>query len=237
MTAAPRRPVLDPEQEAARLRPAYLDDEEAAATAAQARFDAFARHCEAWLGGRGVTLACAPGCAHCCHSLVSLTPPEAFRLAAHVDAMAEGGALKARIVAHAAAHGRKDGAARMRGRVACPCLDPETALCAVHPARPLTCRGMNSVDAAPCRAALETDDPALPIPTALAMHEAVQALCDAFGALAREAGAAGASVELAGALATIWKTPDAAGRWRRGEDVFAACRATEISGAAAPRFG
>ncbi len=202
-----------------------------------ARFDHVAAETARRAAQGGRPLACAMGCASCCHSLVGMLPAEAFRLAAHVDGMADAGAIKARVRAHHAAHGAKGGAARMRERIPCPCLDPDTRLCRVHPARPLTCRAMNATDAAPCRRALETGDPALPIPTVLAPHEALQVQYDAHAALGRRLGFDTRAVELSGALVVVWDTPEAEDRWQAGEDIFAGCRVATISDAPIPRFG
>lgn len=199
------------------------EPEAALAAAAWAAFDRRAEEVERGRPESRPALACRAGCAHCCHSIVSVLPQEAFALAAHIESAMpepERETLKARVIAHAGRTAQMGGAARMRARIACPFLDGETALCRVHPARPLTCRGMNSVDEAACRAAL--DDPAAEVaaPTVLAHHRAVQNLYDQNGARLSSAGLSAASLELTGALAIIWSEPGALARWgghlRRG---------------------
>ncbi len=211
----------------------------ALAAAAWAAFDRRAEEVERARPETRPALACRAGCAHCCHSMVSVLPQEAFALAAHIETATpepEREALKARVIAHAGRTARMGGAARMRARIACPFLDGETALCRVHAARPLTCRGMNSVDESACRAAL--DDPAaeIAVPTVLAHHRAVQNLYDQIGARLSAAGLPSASLELSGALAIIWSEPDAMARWRAGEDIFAGARAADATDAPIPRF-
>lgn len=215
------------------------EPESALAAAAWAAFDRRAEEVERARPESRPALACRAGCAHCCHSMVSVLPQEAFALAAHIETATpepDREALKARVIAHAGRTARMGGAARMRARIPCPFLDGKTALCRVHAARPLTCRGMNSVDEGTCRAAL--DDPAaeIAVPTVLAHHRAVQNLYDQIGARLSAAGLSSASLELTGALAVIWSAPDAMARWRDGEDIFAGARAADTTDAPIPRF-
>ena len=215
------------------------EPEAALAAAAWAAFDRRAEEVERMRPESRPALACRAGCAHCCHSMVSVLPQEAFALAAHVETATpepERDALKARVIAHAERTARMGGAARMRGRIACPFLDGTTALCRIHAARPLTCRGMNSVDEAACRAALDDPSADIAVPTVLAHHRAVQNLYDQIGARLAGAGLSSASLELTGALAIIWLEPDALSRWRDGEDIFAVAGAADTTDAPIPRF-
>lgn len=217
-------------------RPAEPAPPGAAAAAGWAEFEARAERARPKLEAQGYRAACRAGCAACCHSMVSVTPEEAFAIAAYIEALPAADAeLMDRIVAHNGAHGGLGGGARVKARIACPCLDPETRLCRIHAARPLTCRGMNAVDAAACDAALETGDPAAGVPTVLAYHRIVQSIYDRLGQDLADRGLAPDSLELTGALAAIWRTPDADGRWRAGEDIFAGCRAAELTDAPIPR--
>lgn len=107
-------------------------------------------------------VACARGCFHCCFNQVSLTPPEALYLGLHIlerftpDQLAETG----RRVAHLLPliKGRTH---RELGdiRHLTPCIFLLDGACAVHEARPLACRGWNSVDAETCRLSFESNDP------------------------------------------------------------------------------
>lgn len=200
----------------------------AAAAAAHAEFESRAPRVAAALEAQGLRPACRAGCAHCCRSLVSVLPQEAFALAAAIDGLPDGPALKAAIRARAAEGGGRPG-------LACPCLDPATQLCRIHPARPLTCRGMNSTDAEACRAA--EADPARAIPTLLAFHRIVQSLYDRAGAALAAAGLPSDSLEMTGALAAVWETPEAEARWRAGEEIFAGVRAADRAEGPIPRFG
>lgn len=218
-------------------RPAEPAPPGAAAEAGWAEFERRALRARPDLEAQGYRIACRAGCAACCHSMVSVTPEEAFAIAAYIEALPAAGAeLIDRIVAHNGAHGGLGGGARVSARIACPCLDPETRLCRIHPARPLTCRGMNSVDAAACDAALDAGDAAAGVPTVVAYHRIVQSIYDRLGQDLADKGLAPYSLELTGALAAIWRTPDAHGRWRAGEDVFAGCRAAALTDAPIPRL-
>lgn len=140
-------------------------------------------------------VACARGCLHCCFNQVSLTPPEALYLGIHV---LERFSSEER----AAAAGRVAGLLDViRGRTRrelgdirhlTPCAFLRDGACAVHAARPLACRGWNSVDVDACRLSVELRDPLAPIPSYALQRElagAVQeGLLEGSAALGLEAG-------------------------------------------------
>ncbi len=202
--------------------------------------DAFeARYLAALAGSDVPPPACAAGCAHCCHSVVGLLPPEVFALAEAIDRhpeRARAEALVAAVIDHARRHGRKTAAARIGERIACALLSPAGLMCRVHPVRPLVCRAMNSTDAAACRVALEDGRTDLALPTHLALHRFVQAAYDGFAEVLREHGVTTAPVELAGGLALAWTLENAEARWLAGEDVFAQARAVPLAGVPVPRL-
>lgn len=96
-------------------------------------------------------LACGKGCSWCCHQMVGVTAAEIALLAEAVAALAPARrkVVRARIVEQAARSAGMDPKAWWEARLACPLLDGDGA-CAVHAARPLPCRAMNSADAAIC---------------------------------------------------------------------------------------
>jgi Fe-S-cluster containining protein len=100
-------------------------------------------------------VACKDGCDHCCYQSVGVTPPEAFAIADHLrHSLSE--AEFARVAAHiSSCHERTHGlTAEERFAPEYPCPFLQTGSCSIYEVRPLSCRGMNSLDADECRARL-----------------------------------------------------------------------------------
>ncbi len=171
----------------------------------------------------GFESACAAGCGFCCHTLVSVSPPEAFFIARHIETAFEPearDALKARVIAYAERTAGMDGAQRYIGRQACPFLREGDWFCGLHTARPLVCRAMHSGSLSDCKRAYETRDATVPAPTMAVFFENTKAYISAYVSALRPRGLKVYPVELAGALATIWREPDAMARWLNGDDLF-----------------
>lgn len=171
----------------------------------------------------GFKSACAAGCGFCCHTLVSVSPPEAFYIARHIETAFEPDArdaLKARVIAYADRTKGMDGAQRYMGREACPFLRDDDWYCGLHMARPLVCRAMHSGSLPDCKRAYETRDATVPAPTMAVFFENTKAYVSAYISTLRPRGLKIYSVELSGALAAIWREPDAMTRWLAGEDLF-----------------
>jgi hypothetical protein len=111
------------------------------------------------LGVVAPTLACARGCAACCHLRVEISPLEAERLAPVVRALGLEGAVRAR----AETVGGLSRSERVHARIPCALLDAEGA-CSVHAVRPLACRAANSLDRRACERAVNVGDGLLTIP-------------------------------------------------------------------------
>ncbi len=105
----------------------------------------------------GVEIACAAGCAWCCHVHVDATPAEVRAIVAYVAATASGAARAAMVASleRAVLHGAAlDDEGRWARRVPCALLST-TGTCAVYPARPLRCRAFHSTSAARCEQAFD----------------------------------------------------------------------------------
>ncbi|WP_338668253.1 YkgJ family cysteine cluster protein [Pseudodesulfovibrio methanolicus] len=111
-------------------------------------------------------LACKRGCIHCCYNQVALTEPEALFLGLHLLGTRSPERLRDLANrARALADGLKGKSWReigmMRHRL--PCLFLEDGGCSVYPARPLACRGWNSVDEKMCLRSNLSGDALTPI--------------------------------------------------------------------------
>ncbi|QJT09455.1 YkgJ family cysteine cluster protein [Oceanidesulfovibrio marinus] len=140
-------------------------------------------------------LACKRGCVYCCYNQVSLTAPEALFLGFYLletrgPQQLQELELRARALVE-----------RMRGksrqeigmeRHLYPCLFLEQGNCSIYPARPLVCRGWNSVSEAMCLESNQSGDALTPIENHAIMRllaESVQlGLLHGASALGLEAG-------------------------------------------------
>jgi Fe-S-cluster containining protein len=97
------------------------------------------------------TVACRPGCDHCCYQVVGVTPPEALAIADHLRndvPHTERERIAARVSeAHERARGLTS-VERFSPEHPCPFL--ESGHCTIYAVRPLACRGMNSLSASEC---------------------------------------------------------------------------------------
>jgi len=173
----------------------------------------------------GTEIACRKGCGFCCTHTVDVTPDEAFAvadyLARHLTAEQLAGVMERARAADAVLHGLPP-VERHAKRIFCPVLDPATASCLAHPARPNACQAYLSVDLAKCEA--DYNDPPKPVeqPTVAPMIASIVDSTRSF-ALA-DAGAPTLSLELIAALLAAWAEPDAEARWLAGEPIFAGAR-------------
>src|ERR1044072_1346297 len=119
------------------------------------------RSVEAAAGKVGIAgVACAAGCAACCHVRVYILPIEAFNLARHVNETftpEQRAALLVRLQAYVDSIAALPVEGRMRHVLACPFL-AESKQCSVYSARPLACRMHHSRSRAAC------EDEASPVP-------------------------------------------------------------------------
>lgn len=98
------------------------------------------------------SVACKAGCDHCCYQSVGVTPPEALAIHDHLKRTLSGAALE-QLRAHVAARFEKTRGLSSSERFSPehPCIFLEAGRCSVYEVRPLSCRGMNSLDAEECK--------------------------------------------------------------------------------------
>jgi Fe-S-cluster containining protein len=196
----------------------------AAATAAMSSSDELRRyHLEVLHPARQI--ACHEGCHWCCHMKVSLTAPEVFAVAEYLQHTAPEGLLET-VQARAAKLAQDPrifcADAKVEARIPCAMLS-ERGACQVYPARPLACRGYNSLDSESCRRSLDDDLELVPSNEPLARECAAVSL-GLLAALA-DAGLPDELLELTSALHVALSEPNALQRWLGGEPIFHMARA------------
>jgi Fe-S-cluster containining protein len=135
---------------------------ERAVALAHKAMDATSRLIEAFLSRAPASaVACRSGCDHCCYQSVGVTPPEALAIFDHLSRTLSDRELE-RVAAHVAAHraGTRGLSTSERFSPDQPCafLDVASGRCTIYEVHPLSCRGMNSLDAGECEKRLR--DPA-----------------------------------------------------------------------------
>ncbi len=100
--------------------------------------------------------ACKAGCASCCRVNVGTLAIEGAAVAARLRGLSppeDAAGVAAKLLAfHERVRWLED-RQRVAERLACPFVDAD-ARCAIHPVRPLACRGVSSLDATDCLRAL-----------------------------------------------------------------------------------
>jgi Fe-S-cluster containining protein len=97
-------------------------------------------------------VACKPGCDHCCHQSVGVTPAEALAIADHVRRSRSEVELERLAERIALSLQRTSGlTAEQRYSPEFPCPFLVSSACTIYEVRPLSCRGMNALDADECR--------------------------------------------------------------------------------------
>jgi len=101
------------------------------------------------------TVACRAGCSHCCHQRVGVTPPEAFAIFHHLletrDRAQLARLFETVITKRRHTHGLS-AQERLSPLLPCPFLQANS--CSIYEVRPLSCRGVNSLDERVCAAKL-----------------------------------------------------------------------------------
>ena len=175
-------------------------------------------------------LACAAGCTFCCHQYVGLSMPELAVVVKYIQANFDADQQQhlldhlSETINATTGMGQFERAA---SGIDCPLLDSDTRQCSVYAARPLTCRGMHSLD----REACEQDDASPgknhPIPQYESHKSIVRAIAIGLHLGIAEKNIASNELELANALLLALTSPDAIEQWIKGDDVFQSAVAPE----------
>jgi Fe-S-cluster containining protein len=97
------------------------------------------------------SVACKAGCDHCCHQMVGVTPPEALAIFDHLRTTLSREELSTFASHVAAAREKTRGLSSLeRFSREHPCVFLESGRCSIYEVRPLSCRGVNSLDADEC---------------------------------------------------------------------------------------
>lgn len=166
--------------------------------------------------------ACARGCSFCCHNAVSVSAPEAFRLARALRALPPEvrGPVEARLRERAAAVQGLSTEEQARRRTPCGLLGADGA-CSLYEDRPLPCIAMVSLDRGACERAFHDPEKPGRIPVDPQHYTLGGALNMALRFACADAGLGARRTELHDALLAALDQPDAERRWLAGEDPFA----------------
>lgn len=171
-------------------------------------------------------VACAAGCALCCHLRVMATPAEVFALIEYLQRTLDAEAFAAfreRALATAKTVGALPDERLLTTNVACPVL--VDGRCSGYAARPLNCRGYHSLSVAACQASFDApEDLSLGHPQYGAVARVHEGAQGGYIEGLSDAGYDAEQYELATALAEALTDPDAHARFARGEKAFHAAR-------------
>jgi hypothetical protein len=160
-------------------------------------------------------LACKMGCAFCCHGIVTITAPEAFRLAGVLRDRGSEAIARFRDAAKFTAG--KSPEQRLGAKL--PCAFLQNNSCSVYAARPIACRQVTSLTLDPCLDEFEGREGEILLPEHYTTHAG-----NAQVSVAVAMHLAGKPIrfyELSSAVLAVLDTPNAEDCWARGEDIFA----------------
>lgn len=166
--------------------------------------------------------ACRAGCAFCCYLPVVLaTAAEVVHLAnwLHTHCSPEElAALRQRLVARCQQRTAPSSATQPQAPLPCALLQDNR--CMAYPARPLKCRGWNSVRLEPCERAYGHSQSTDQVPVDAYAFVMGNAVLNGLSDSATHIGLDGGSYDLTHALVQVLDTPDVVQRWHNGERLF-----------------
>ncbi len=170
-------------------------------------------------------MACAAGCPHCCVLNVAILLPEGMVIAEWLRQRLTPAALadmRKSLAAHRSWERWMDDEERIARKAVCPFLDAAGG-CAIHPVRPLACRGVASLDRISCREAFNPiiSDQERTVPADLLRRSAFDAAFAALARALRSHGLDDRSIEMGTGVLAFWERSE--------------CREMLLAGARLPR--
>ncbi len=165
------------------------------------------------------SIACAKGCAFCCHVSVTASAPEIFLVASRICEFPKDQFEDLLNRVRAADQRTRYMSSQQRANNKIPCAMLKDNVCSVYESRPAACRGFTSTSVEMCRRGfngegVQIDTPAVWTSLRTAHKQAM------WGALAASKLTA-EYYEFHHALRIALEIPDAESRWLAGEDIFA----------------
>jgi hypothetical protein len=166
--------------------------------------------------------ACRAGCAFCCYTPTVLASAAEIVFLAHWlrthCSSEELDALQQRVVNRRQRHVDPTASTQHPPPLPCPLLQGKQ--CMAYAARPLKCRGWNSLSREACEQAYGHSQATGQIPADAYAYVMGNAVLNGLNDSVAQAGLDGASYDLTPALARALGIPDAVKRWRNGERLF-----------------
>lgn len=176
------------------------------------------------------TLACAPGCAWCCHFTVDVRPAEVFAIVDYVDAHLSATARQqvyADIETNSAQLRALTDDERVTQNLSCPFLADRQ--CQIYDVRPQSCRNYHATDASGCQRSYESpDDLEIDPDFAPAVYQTGAAHVEAMNVATARLGFDVSAYELNMAIAEARRDPTARQRYERGELPFTSLEGHEV---------
>ncbi len=162
---------------------------------------------------------CATGCASCCHLHTTASAPEVLLIAEHlrignVDHLE----LKQRLNRHIASTTNLSATERRRLRLPCPLLSENT--CMVYEARPLVCRGWNSLNLQRCEADLAHPDLETTALLNVKQYRVAGQIAQGLAESIQGQGLDAQPLDMVRALAIALEVEDADQKWLDGQEPF-----------------
>jgi hypothetical protein len=165
---------------------------------------------------------CCEGCTACCYLHVVASPLEVLECARFLKSHQSDEVISRiadRIEHHISMTEGLDAAERRNLRIVCPLL--EEGKCLAYSARPISCRGWNSLDRSICDADLQNPSAMLNAPVNLAQHILANRVTEGLNTACEQCGTESQPLDFVRGLRIAMEdTESISSRWRQGEPVF-----------------